>query len=73
MTRTASTALAQLHSGKRLTVTVTVTLSPTAGGKPLSSAAKVSDRLPTGTTRTSPGPLARQSSASAQRIRTGSL
>jgi len=40
-----STALAQLRAGKRLTVIVTLTLSP-AGGKPLSATARVSDRLP---------------------------
>jgi hypothetical protein len=43
-----STALAQLRAGKRLTVMVTLTLFPVAGGKPLSSAATVSDRLPRG-------------------------
>jgi CSLREA domain-containing protein len=42
-----STALAQLRSGKRLTVTVTLTLSSAGGSGPLSSTkAKVSDRLP---------------------------
>ena len=43
-----STALAQLRAGKRLTVMVMLTLSPATGGKPLSSAARVSDRLPHG-------------------------
>lgn len=43
-----STALAQLRGGKRLTVIVTLTLSPSAGGGLLSSAARVSYRLPRG-------------------------
>lgn len=38
----------ELRGGKRLTVVVTLTLSPAAGGKPLTSTARVSDRLPRG-------------------------
>jgi CSLREA domain-containing protein len=49
-----STALAQLRAGKRLTIMVTLTLFLAAGGKPLSSAATVNDRLPRGHTIASP-------------------